>query len=321
MAMAGGGGSEAPATLRAPRLVRRGAHAAGVDDGHEDRVAQFRRGVGHRQLSGVRRALPGCPSGDRVRAPRRHGGVRHRGPTGRGRGAAELGAARLAGCSAAVRSSWGTLVGQSVVSDILSTLSSAWPPARSSTWSSSSFVARRIAPKELTTWCIDTRARTRLRLRRGSSSSHARAGASRAAPHRPTQGRRQARLDTHSEGSLPRPSNTLVLLNRRVHPHVPARAPVSLAASGGRPLPTRRRPHPILTDLRSKPPAPASTQSHRTIADRCLVDRLQRQPLEAHAPQRTPPLIQEVPPDPPRGLHGTDPVACPASTSGPGRPL
>ena len=53
------------------------------DDRGGDRPAQLRRGPGHRQLGGQRRALARSAPRRRLRAAQRHRGVRHRGPARR----------------------------------------------------------------------------------------------------------------------------------------------------------------------------------------------------------------------------------------------
>ncbi len=101
--------------------------------------------------------------------------------------------------SAAVRPAWGTLVGQSVVSDILS-IAFLGLAAGSVLYV---FTELLRSPTDRPQGAHDLvhppRARTGLHLRRRSSSSPARAGTS-GGPHRPTQGRRQARLHTRSQG-------------------------------------------------------------------------------------------------------------------------
>jgi len=183
----------------------------------------------------------------------------------------------------------GTLVGQSVVNATLS-IAFLGLAAGSVLYVVIELlgVARRVAPKELTTWCILLGLGLGLRHRR-----HRRHPRHRRRVTGATLASRGARLIDPTHGAGKRGFTPI----RRAHSHDDQRTPRYSRTAASTPCPgsapgnawqhlvdgtcrPARRPHPILPDLRSKPSAQASTPSNRTIADRCLVDRLQRQPLD-----------------------------------------
>ena len=118
----GPGAASAERTHRRPpaRLGRR-RPAAGLDDRGRDRPAQLLRGPGHRTIRRERRDQPGAAADHRVRSAQRHRGLRdRRSARPAGRTDPGWGFLALLGLIGGGPTFVGTLIGQAVVSDILS---------------------------------------------------------------------------------------------------------------------------------------------------------------------------------------------------------